>query len=68
MKIILAVLVIVLANVMVSAQWKKGDEKVEDTSERKSVNGSADTSSSLKTQKALSKNGRNRRHPTTALP
>jgi hypothetical protein len=39
MKIILAVLVIVLANVMVSAQWKKGDEKVEDTSERKSVNG-----------------------------
>ena len=41
MKIILAVLVIVLANVMVSAQWRKGDEKVEDTSERKSVNGFA---------------------------
>ena len=39
MKIVLAVLVITLANVMVSAQWKKGDEKVEDTSERKSVNG-----------------------------
>ena len=38
MKIILAVLVVVLANVMVSAQWKKGDEKVEDTAERKSVN------------------------------
>ena len=39
MKIVLAMLVIVLASVMVSAQWKKGDEKVEDTSERKSVNG-----------------------------
>ena len=39
MKIILAMLVITLANVMVSAQWKKGDEKVEGTSERKSVNG-----------------------------
>jgi hypothetical protein len=31
MKIILAILVIILANVMVSAQWKKGNEKVEDT-------------------------------------
>ena len=41
MKIILAMLVIVLANVMVSAQWKKGDEKVADTAERKSVNGFA---------------------------
>ena len=39
MKIILTVLLIILANVMVSAQWKKGDEKVEDTSERKSANG-----------------------------
>jgi hypothetical protein len=39
MKIIFAVLIIVLANVMVSAQWKKGDEKVEDTADRKSVNG-----------------------------
>ena len=39
MKIILAVLTIILMNAMVSAQWKKGDEKVGDTSERKSVNG-----------------------------
>jgi hypothetical protein len=28
-----------MANVMVSAQWQKGNEKVEDTPERKSVNG-----------------------------
>ena len=41
MKIILTVLVIVLANVMVSAQWQKGDEKVDDSSERKSVDGFA---------------------------
>ena len=39
MKIILAVFIIVVANAMASAQWKKGDEKVEDTLERKSVNG-----------------------------
>lgn len=39
MKTILAVLVIVFANVAVSAQWQKGNEKVEDTAERKSVNG-----------------------------
>lgn len=39
MKIIVAMLVIILMSVMVSAQWKKGDEKVEDTSDRKSVNG-----------------------------
>lgn len=39
MKIILAVLVVVLANVTVSAQVTKGDEKAADTSERKSVNG-----------------------------
>ena len=39
MKTILAVLVIVLANVTVSAQWQKDNEKVEDTAERKSVNG-----------------------------
>lgn len=41
MKIIVAMLMIVLANVMASAQWKKGDEKVADTAERKSVNGFA---------------------------
>ena len=41
MKTILAVLVIILANVAVSAQWQKGGEKVEDTAERKSVNGFA---------------------------
>jgi hypothetical protein len=40
-KIIFTVLVIALASVAVSAQWKKGDEKAEDTSERKSVNGFA---------------------------
>ena len=39
MKIFIAVLAIVLSSGMVSAQWKKGDEKVEDTSERKSVKG-----------------------------
>ena len=39
MKIIIALLAIVLTSGMVSAQWKKGDEKVADTSERKSVNG-----------------------------
>lgn len=39
MKILLAVLVIVFANVMVSAQANQGDEKAADTSERKSVNG-----------------------------
>ena len=39
MKIILVALLLISANVMVSAQWKKGDEKVEDTLERKSVNG-----------------------------
>jgi hypothetical protein len=39
MKIIVALLLVVLANVMVSGQWKKGDETVEDTAERKSVNG-----------------------------
>lgn len=41
MKIISALLVIILASVAGSAQWKKGDEKVEDTPERKTVNGFA---------------------------
>jgi hypothetical protein len=39
MKTILAVLVLVVANITVSAQWQKGSEKVEDTADRKSVNG-----------------------------
>lgn len=39
MKIILTILLLVLANVSVSAQWQKGDEKVADTPDRKSVNG-----------------------------
>lgn len=41
MKVKLAIILIILANVVVLAQWKKGDEKVEDTAERKSVNGFA---------------------------
>ena len=41
MKIKLALLLIVLANVMVLAQREYVDQKVEDTSERKSVNGFA---------------------------
>lgn len=39
MKTILAVLVIILANVTASGQWQKNNEKVEDTAERKSLNG-----------------------------
>jgi hypothetical protein len=41
MKIILAVFLMVLASVTVSAQWQKGNEKVEDTADRKSLNGLA---------------------------
>ena len=41
MKTILAVFLLVLANVTVSAQWQKGSEKVEDTADRKSLNGFA---------------------------
>ena len=37
MKIIFACLVIILGTTLASAQWKKGNERVEDTPDRKSV-------------------------------
>ena len=39
MKLIIAMLTIFVMSGMVSAQWKKGEDKVADSSERKSVNG-----------------------------
>lgn len=39
MKLKLAIVLIILANVVVLAQTRNGDEKLEDTAERKSVNG-----------------------------
>ena len=39
MKICFAVVVMILAGTMVSAQWKKGDEGVADSADRKAVNG-----------------------------